>query len=54
MVTSLALRRFLRGRTHWRGKVETRGQAGALSRRTVLTMDTARRKCVKGHRKRTR
>ena len=47
MVNITVLRRFMRGRTHKRGKVETRGRARALSRRNVLTMDAARRKCVK-------
>ena len=47
MVNITVLRRFVRGRTHKRGKVESRGRKRSLSRRNVLTMDAARRKCVK-------
>ena len=47
MVTITVLRRFIRGRTHKRGKVETLGRPRALSGRDVLTMDAARCNCVK-------
>ena len=47
MVNIKVLRRFTRGRTHERAKFETRGRPRALSRRNVLAMDAARRKCVK-------
>ena len=47
MVNITVVRRFLRGRTHKRGRQETSGRKRALLRRNVLTMDAARRKCVK-------
>ena len=46
MVNITVPRRFTRGRTHKRAKLETRGRPRALSRRNVLAMDAARRKCV--------
>ena len=47
MVNITALRRFLRGRSHRRGKVETRGRKRTLTRRNVLAMDAARRRFIK-------
>lgn len=46
MVHINVIRCFLRGRTHGRSKVETRGRKRSLSRRNVLTMDAARRKII--------
>ncbi len=48
MVNVTVVRRFLNGKTHKRGKVETRGRKQKLTRRNVLTMDNARRKFIKG------
>ena len=50
MVNITVIRRFLRGRTHRRGKVETRGRKRSLTRRNVLAMDTARRRSIKNTR----
>ena len=47
MVNITVIRRFLRGRTHRRGKVETRGRKRSFTRRNVLAMDTARRRFIK-------
>ena len=46
MVHINVIRCFLRGRTHRRSKVETRGRKRSLSRRNVLSMDAARRKII--------
>ena len=46
MVHINVIRCFLRGRTHRRSKVETRGRKRSLSRRNVLAMDAARRKII--------
>ena len=46
MMNLTAVRRFLRGKTHKRGKVETRGRKRALTRRNVLAMDKARLKFI--------
>ena len=47
MVNITVIRRFLKGRTHRRGKVETRGRKRSFTRRNVLAMDTARRRFIK-------
>ena len=47
MVNITAIRRYMRGRSHKRGPVETRGRKRAFSRRNVLAMDAARRKFIK-------
>ena len=47
MVNITVIRRFLRGRTHRRGKVETRGRKRTLTRRNVVAMDAARRRIIK-------
>ena len=47
MVNITVIRRLLRGRTHRRGKVETRGRKRSFIRRNVLAMDTARRQFIK-------
>ena len=47
MLTIPVLRRLLQGRTHRRGKVETRGRKRSFTRRNVLAMDTARRRFIK-------
>ena len=47
MLNSTAVRRFLRGHSHKRGKVETRGRKRSLSRRNVLAMDKSRLKFIK-------
>ena len=47
MVNITAIRRYIRGSSHKRGSVETRGRKRAFSRRSVLAMDAARRKFIK-------
>ena len=47
MVNITVIRAFLRGRTHRRGKIETRGRKRTFSRRNVLAMDAARRRFIK-------
>ena len=47
MVNVTAIRSLVRGQSHRRGKVETRGRKRALSRRNVLSMDAARVKFIK-------
>ena len=47
MVSVTAIRRFMRGRSHRRGKIETRGRKRKFSRRNVLAMDTARHNFIK-------
>ena len=47
MVNITAIRRYIRGHSHKRGSVETRGRKRAFSRRSVLAMDAARRKFIK-------
>ena len=46
MVNITAVRRFIRGRPHRRGKVEARGRKRKFSRRNVLAMDKARRSFI--------
>ena len=48
MVNITVPRRYLRGVTHKRGKVESRGRKRAVTRRNVVSMSAARRKIVKG------
>ena len=50
MVNITVVRRFVRGKTHHRGGVETRGRKRVLTRRNVLAMDSARRKLIKATR----
>ena len=47
MVNITVIRRFLRSRTHRRGKVETQGRRRSFTRRNVLAMGTARRRFIK-------
>ena len=47
MVNITAVRRFMRGKSHRRGKVETRGRKRVFTRRNVLAMDATRRKFIK-------
>ena len=47
MVNVTAVRSFMRGRPHRRGKVETCGRKRALPRRNVLSMEAARIKFIK-------
>lgn len=42
-----AVRRFLKGKTHQRGRSETRGRKSKVSRRNVLNMNSVRRTLVK-------
>ena len=51
MVNITAIRRYMRGRSHKRGPVETHGRKCAFSRRNVLAMDAARHKFIKETRK---
>ena len=46
MVSLTAIRRFLRGKSHRRSKVETRGRKRVFTRKNVLAMDAARRKMI--------
>ena len=47
MVNITAIRRLMRGKSHRRGKLETRGRKRLFSRRNVFAMDAARRKFIK-------
>ena len=47
MVNITVIRRYLRGRTHRRGKVETRGRKRSFTRRNVLAVDAARQRLIK-------
>ena len=46
MVKIIVARRFLRGKTHKRGRVEARGSKRSLTRRNVMAMDKARRNFI--------
>ena len=50
MVNITVVRRFVGGKTHRRGGVETRDRKRVLTRRNVLAMDSARRKLIKATR----
>ena len=47
MMNVTAIRRFLRGKTHRRGMVETRGRKPIFTRKNVLAMDATRKKFIK-------
>ena len=47
MMNVTAIRRFVRGKTHRRGKVETRGRRRIFTRKNVLAMDATRKKFIK-------
>ena len=47
MLNVTAIRRFLRGKSHRRSKVETRGRKRIFTRKNVFAMDAARRSMIK-------